>query len=717
MAVVRARRSAFRRDRLLGSRLKALRLVLAWPAHSAPAPEIVVVASQLREAELATVPASVTLLDADAIAAGSVQHFEELTPLVPNLNWSGEGSRARYFLVRGTGELEQYEGAPNPSVGFIVDDIDLSDIGGVATSFDVDRIEVLRGPQGTRYGANALAGLIYVQTANPVAAPGAEVTVTGGDDGTWALGGVASGPVAGTGEALTYRVAVQQYESDGFRHNAYLGRDDTSGQDELTARAKLRWVGDAATVQLTAFHVDLDNGYDDFAIDGGYTTWSDKPGEDSQRTDAAALRATLPVGDVAELVSITGVASSDIVYGFDADWGNDDFWSPYQYDFTQRFDRQRDTVNQELRLVSAPGGRILGSDWILGAYVLSLEEQNRRVDTGTCGASACGVEIVLDETPVASDYDATSLAFFGELSRPVGERTTLAGGLRWEQRDAEFRGQPGSQFSPRDDMLGGDLSLTHQLRESLTLWARVARGYKAGGFNASLVGVPGAEGQLEFQPEYLWNYEVGTRVRSGDGRVAASLGVFYQDRDDLQVKIPRQFVAGDPTTFLFSTTNAESGHTAGLELEGTWQPVEPLALGAALGFLDTAIDRFSARPELEGRELAHAPRYTVALNATWRAPGGWFARADYTGRDAFAIDYCQAADCNDPETDAWQALDLRAGREWGAWSVEAWCRNVLDEEYAVRGFYFGNEPPDFAQTLYTRLGDPRHAGLTIKYRL
>ncbi len=112
-------------------------------------------------------PASLTVLDPDAIAAGSVQHFEELAPLVPNLNWSGEGSRARYFQIRGTGELEQYDGAPNPSVGFIVDDIDLSGIGGAATSFDVDRIEVLRGPQGTRYGANALAGLIYVQHRRP----------------------------------------------------------------------------------------------------------------------------------------------------------------------------------------------------------------------------------------------------------------------------------------------------------------------------------------------------------------------------------------------------------------------------------------------------------------------------------------------------------------------------------------------------------------------
>lgn len=692
-------------------------LLVAAAAVAQPVPEIVVVASQLRAAGLDGVPASVTVLDADSIAAGSVQHFEELTPLVPNLNWSGEGSRARYFQIRGTGELEQYEGAPNPSVGFIVDDIDLSGIGGAATSFDGGQIEVLRGPQGTRYGANALAGLIYVRTADPVAVAGGEVTVTAGDDGTRALGGVASGPVAGFGDALTWRVAVQQYRSDGFRQNDYLGRDDTSGQDELTARAKLRWEGDVATVQLTAFHVDLDNGYDDFAVDGGYTTFSDQPGEDSQQTDAAAVRATVPLAGVAELVSITGVASSDIVYGFDADWGNAGFWSPYVYDFTQRFDRERDTVNQELRLVSAPGGRIMGSDWIVGAYVLSLEETNRRVDTGTCGASACGVGIVLDETPVTSDYDATSLAFFGELSRPLGAGTTLAGGLRWEQRAAEF----GSLFSPRDRMLGGDLSLTHEVRESASVaasvWARIARGYKAGGFNASLVGVGGAEDQLEFQPEYLWNYEVGTRVRSGDGSLAAALSLFYQDRDDLQIKVPRQFIPGDPTTFLFSTTNGESGHTVGLELEGTWQPAAAVTLGAALGLLDTAIDRFSARPELEGRELAHAPRYTFALNATWRGNDGWFARADYTGKDGYAIDYCQAADCNDPETDAYQVLDFRAGREWGAWSVEAWCRNVLDEEYAVRGFYFGNEPPDFAQTLYTRLGDPRHAGVTVKYRL
>ena len=154
---------------------------------TAGTPEIVVLASQLREAELATVPVSVTQLDTAEIGAASLQHVEELTSLVPNFNWSGEGSRARYFQIRGTGELEQYDGAPNPSVGFVIDDIDLSGIGAVATTFDLKGIEVLRGPQGVRYGANALAGLIYVQGNEPTSTPVAELELSGGSDDTRAV--------------------------------------------------------------------------------------------------------------------------------------------------------------------------------------------------------------------------------------------------------------------------------------------------------------------------------------------------------------------------------------------------------------------------------------------------------------------------------------------------------------------------------------------------
>jgi outer membrane receptor protein involved in Fe transport len=724
-----ARRSAFRRDPFAGSRLKALLrallLVFVPGIAAADPPEILVVASQLRATDLATVPASITVLDAATIESAAGQHFEELIPLVPNMNWSGEGSRARYFQIRGTGELEQYQGAPNPSVGFLLDDVDLSGLGGAATSFDVDRVEVLRGPQGTRYGANALAGLVYVETAGPTENPEARVAITGGSDGTFSVGAVASGPVSGAGGPLTGRIAVQQYRTDGFRGNAFLGRDDTSSRDELTARAKLRWQPSGeVSAQITAMHVDIDNGYDDFALGNGYTTWSDQPGEDSQVTNAAALRATFALGGKAELMTISTLASTDGVYAFDADWGNPAYFSPDVYEFTTRISRQRDTLTQDLRVASRPGGEWLGADWLLGLYVLDLDEDVAEAYTANCPASTCGADLIYD-TAAGSRYEATNLAAYAEVGWSLSAGTRLTTGLRREMRDADYTDSGGNRLTPVDRMWGGDLTLTHRLggpaADGPTLWARIARGYKAGGFNPSVLAFPGEERALEFGPEYLWNYEVGVRHAWGDGRWWASASAFLQDRSDQHVKIPSQ-LESDPNTFLFLTENAAEGRVQGLEAEARWRPgaglfAERLTIGAALGLLVTSIREFPGRPALEGREQAHAPGYTFAVSATWLAAGGWFTRLEFGGRDGFVIDYCQVDNCAapDPETEPYQVLDLAAGREWGAWSVEAWCRNILDERYAVRGFYFGNEPPDFTPTLYTRLGDPRQVGVTVNY--
>ena len=708
-----------------GAALAATMAVVALnTGMAAGMPEVVVLASQLRETALTEVPVSVTRIGADEIGAASLQHLEELTGLVPNLNWSGEGSRARYFQIRGTGELEQYDGAPNPSVGLVIDDIDLSGIGAVATTFDLQDIEVLRGPQGVRYGANALAGLIYVQSNAPSLTPVAEIELSGGSDDTRAFGAVLGGAVPGTDDTLAYRLAVQQYDSDGFRRNAYLGRDDTNQRDELSVRGKLRWQPDAdLRIDFTGMHVDLDNGYDAFSLDNGFKTWSDQPGRDEQQTDAGALRVSYQLSSFAELLSITGVAHSDMRFGFDADWGNPDYWAPYVYQFTQDFDRTRDTVNQELRLISGPDSRIFGADWVTGIYVLDLDESNARHDQGACDAATCGEDLLLDVS-ASSDYSATSVALFGALSRPLSASVTATAGLRWEQRAARYRDNYDSRFNPRDNMLGGELGLSHEVQPGATVWARIARGYKAGGFNTSLAGIDFSEypdfsldaGNIEYDPEYMWDYEVGLRMAPPGAGWTMALSFFVQERDDPQIKVPVQLRFGDPTTYVFVTDNASDAQTRGVELEASWQPIPALTLGTAVGLLHTEIGNFNLRPELEGRELAHAPNYTFALNATWRFAQGWFARADYSGKDRYSIDYCQSADCNDPQTSPYQVLDLRAGREWGQWTVEAWVRNALDEDYAVRGFYFGNEPPDFTPQLYTRNGDPRHAGLTIRYR-
>ena len=120
-------------------------------AQPQPLEEIVVTASLRAETQLEA-PTSLTVLGAEAIAQSGEQHFEELMPLVPNLNWSAGSSRPRYFQIRGIGERSQYQGAPNPSVGFVVDDIDFSGIGTIATLWDIERIEVIEGPVSTAYG-------------------------------------------------------------------------------------------------------------------------------------------------------------------------------------------------------------------------------------------------------------------------------------------------------------------------------------------------------------------------------------------------------------------------------------------------------------------------------------------------------------------------------------------------------------------------------------
>ena len=286
------------------------------------------------------------MLEESTIRRAAVQHFEELVYSIPNFNWSGDGNRARYFQIRGVGELEQYEGAPNPSVGFIIDDIDFSGIGSVATLFDIQQIEVLRGPQGSRYGANALAGLVYVRSAEPPAQASGEAQLITGDDGALAAGVAFGGPLADAGR-LKYRLSGHRHESDGFRDNPYLGRTDSNGRQETTLRGKLQWEsGSDWSVYATGLFSDVDDGYDAFALDNTLTVLSDKPGRDAQRSYGAALRLLWEGMDSLSVTSITSAADSTIDFSFDADWGNPDSWAPFIYDFVSRNDRQRDADSE-----------------------------------------------------------------------------------------------------------------------------------------------------------------------------------------------------------------------------------------------------------------------------------------------------------------------------------------------------------------------------------
>lgn len=703
------------RNYLLTAIVVSLLLIDCAVAQSVDRLDEIIVNADYQGRSLIDVPSSVTALDEALISEAGQTQFEDLAALIPNLNWSGGSNRARYFQLRGIGERSQYEGAPNPSVGFIIDDIDFSGIGGIAATWDMQRVEVLRGPQATRYGANALAGLIYMESVAPTPEFDARARVSVGDHGLASGAFAFGGPIA---ESLSYRISGQQFQSNGFRENAFLGSDDSNERNERFVRGKLRWTPTVATeVDVTAFWADQDNGYDGFALDNGFSTFSNRPGRDAQRSAALGIRATHAPGDQWQLVSVSSAAQSDIEFSFDADWGNRDYWfdffappvdAPFvpDYDFFSERVRERRTLNQEFRLQSLPDGRLFNnrSSWLLGVYALRLTERLATYDDGifTDGTFAPSLDISTSN----SDYEALQLALFGQLDIDVSERNVLSVGIRTERRTTDYSDSAGLSVSPSESAVGGHISLTHQWRENLTGFVSVSRGYKMGGFNLGAV----PEGRRTFDAEFLVNLEAGVRWQGT--RADLNVVAFRSRRRDQQVDTSFQLVPNDPSTFVFFQDNAASGDNLGLELESRFAISEQWQLRASVGLLDVTFDEFvTPDVDLSGREQAHAPSYTAALSLSWQHPEGWFARADISAKDSFFF-----SNSHDEQSEAYSLTNVRAGKQWGGVEVSAWARNLFDEEYAVRGFFFGNEPPNFADTLYLRLGDPRQVGVSVDWR-
>ncbi|MGI2065183.1 TonB-dependent receptor [Shewanella sp. MF08487] len=682
--------------------------------------EIMVVTADFRGASLEKMPSSITVIDAQKIQDESAQHFEDLLNSIANVNWSGGSSRPKYFQIRGVGEQEQYQGAPNSSVGYIIDDIDLSGIGMVSSMYDLQQVEVLRGPQGTRYGANALAGLIYLKSNDPtdVFEHGAEVSL--GDDDLRTFSGFSSGPVTDSGKLL-YRVSLQQHEQNGYRDNLFLGRDDTNGRDEFSGRVKLRWYAtDDLQLDLTVLHADFDNGYDVWSLTNSpKQTTSDEPGVDNQRTTGAGFKATYSGAELFELTSLTSFANTDHHYAYDGDWSNSAYWSakqctddgiqfsPCQYDYFWDKTGQRKTLSQEFRLSSTERSRIFAesTDWLLGVYAMNLQEDNQLYSEYNTFADE-----VLD-----SEYEATNYALFGQLDTDLGSQYALSVGLRLEQRNSHYSDTNKDNFDPSETMWGGHIALSKMLNDSHNTYLRVARGYKAGGFNMTLP--VELNDKKEFDTETLYNYEIGLKSHWLAGLVDTNLALFYMDRQDQQVAASLQD-PNKPQRFILFTENAGSSNNYGAELDATWYATDNLQLYSSLGWLETAYgnyqyqDKYGTDVDLTGRDLAHSPHFTYSLGGTYRANSGWFTNLNLSGKSDFYY-----SDSNDSRSEPYTIVNARVGYEASAWSAYLWGRNLFDEEYGVRGFYFGNEPDNgWAEKQYIRYGDPRQLGVTVNVK-
>jgi iron complex outermembrane receptor protein len=683
-----------------------------------PLDEVIVTAT-LRQGSLEETPGSVSLLTGTTLHDAGQQHFEDVLPLVPNLNWAGDTSRPRYFQIRGIGELQQYQGAPNPSVGFLIDDIDFSGLGSAATLFDVDRIEVLHGPQGTLYGANALAGLIYVKSADPADTFGGRAELDVGDYNERSYGAVLTGPVSALDSA--FRLAVQRYTSDGFYHNAYLGRSDTDKRDELTLRGKWRYQPrDEWRVDLTVLRAQMNNGYDAFAIDNTRTTQSDHPGVDRQYSTGLSARSTYTGLSAVTLTTIATYADTRVDYGFDGDWGNPNLWAPYTFDFTDYQVRHRSTRSLEFRLSDTPAKEPAhGISWLVGVYAFELRESLTDTNAGTYVDPFDATQNLDNLTVIASRYRSRNGAVYGQLDGGFSERMRWSLGLRGERHTSLYSDTTtnlsapttANNFGPADNLWGGQASLDYAIAEGQHVYALAARGYKASGFNLS-AGLPAS--QLQFSPEWDLNLEVGHKLQMLEGRLRVDTSLFYMARHNEQLLTGEQLDPSDPNTFIYFTGNAKSGFNYGLESTASWAATRSLEFGGSLGLLQTRYHGFVQNGvTLPDRALPHAPPWQAAVNATWRDARGPYARLDVTGRGSFFYDLPP----NGTRSSAYGLVNGKLGWDTPRWEMYLWARNLLDKNYTVRGFYFGDEPPDFPNKSYVQLGEPRNWGLhlTVRY--
>lgn len=661
--------------------------------------EEIVVRADLRERTTYDLPASISVLTRETIERIAPSHFEEASYLIPNLNFAGGSNRPRYFQIRGVGERSQYEGAPNPSVGFIIDDIDFSAIGGVALSWDIDQIEVLRGPQGTRYGANAIGGLIHVRSRAPDDEFGGLIRMQVGDDAMRTLGVAINGRL---NDQHAARLSVYHHEADGFRENPFLGRSNTNGREESEVRLKVRSeLGGATKVNTTLFYVDADNGYDAFSLLNDFTTLSDKPGRDAQRTLAGSLKVEHEFGNDFQLVSVSSLSRSDIAFSFDADWGNATSWAPFVYDFISDRQRIRENLSQEVRLLSPDDGGPV--KWLIGTYASKLREDLSSIDAGVYGDPVFGEFSA--NTRIQSNYEATNFALFGELDWDLAQMTSLSVGLRAEYRDAAYDDSNAVSVNPDETMVGGHVRLSHELSDTFRVYGSIARGYKAGGFNLGQV----PTGRRMFDAEFVTGTELGVHFKSLDDRWRIKAALFFDQRDDQQISTSDQLVSNDPSSFVFFIDNAASGDASGIELESSYDFTDYLSAYLNIGTLRTKV-RTRTDALLDGREQAHAPAYTFATGLAWRTSAGWFANIDVSGKDEFFF-----SDSHDQKSRTYELLNASVGYQAERYRVRIWGRNLTDERYAVRGFFFGNEPPDFPNTQYVRLGDRRQIGLTFDW--
>lgn len=632
--------------------------------------ETVVVTAQKREESAQSVPLAIAVVSGDDIIDKGIYSSNDIQRLVPGLSGQQSGfSRPRWF-IRGIGSNDPSLTTESP-LGIYRDEVftALTSLQSFAI-YDLERVEVLRGPQGTLWGKNTTAGAINFISKKPSFESDGYLRLTAGDWGAKSAQGAAGGAI---NEQVAGRVSLFHQEYDGYAKNLYTGEDGPSFKQDAIRLQLLGNVTENLTAQLNVhFGKTEPNGGYSYTVNseaGGADRYGFTPsygahpkagddfyaGESTSSTDEFGnlLKLDWQLGDY----TLTSISAYDEADGQTR--GNSG--SPPTYtgarDITSSWgDNNSWQISQEVRLLSPREDRL---SWIAGLHYFRY-----RFNTDSASATFAPTPRKTYSRTWLSQ-DAESYAAFGSLKFKVTDKFAINTGLRWtdEKKDINIHTvrSNGANFnnisswwnvnslstplSYNQDLsdsgswseLTGDITPEYQLTDDVLLYFRFARGYRSGGFNSSIPVL--TAGQIaagvqpyipSVEPEYLNDYEFGIKSNWLDNTLLANATVFYYDHKDIQLNVqaPNPLNLQNPPTGSFSQ-NAAKGEVKGLELELQWRPLDNFKIGGSLNVTDAKYKDFNPvlsvsgvtqTIDRSGNEYFRTPKYLANLDLEYRYP-------------------------------------------------------------------------------------------------
>ncbi len=661
------------RDLLLASTALALAAGGGAAVAETTGFEEIVVTAQKREENLQAVPIQVAAFTAQKIEDAGIVTTQDFVNLVPNMSLDDSFTYLNTFVVvRG---VTQINNADSP-VAIVVDGVPQNNQKQFKQNlFDVERIEVLKGPQGALYGRNAIGGAVNIVTKQPSNEFEGFANASYGRGDAWEISGGVSGPVLE--DKVLFRVAGFYKEDNGRIENTYLNENADFIDHDYGVRGKLLI---NATENL---RIDLRGSYNDFQAGAVYDSMIfSNDADDFVQPHTSILGITW--GDVTELTmkvdadmgfatltSITAYGKLEENYRGDLDFSNPvdkpGGFLGFGIQAGQGQDLSVEHISQEVRLVS-PDDQAFR--WIVGGYYIHTNRDLlTRAFVDLDGTLEQIDNPLLQLIALSEDNSNNAYALFAQFDFDIAERLTLSGALRY---DYDKRKQTNVfTLATREksfDSIQPKVTLTYDVTEDALLYATVSTGFRSGGYNAPAATVP------IFDDENLTNYEAGFKSSWMDNRLILNGAVYFSKVKDFQ------FFYVDVLTASQIISNIDKVDIFGVELEVQAMPMDGLEVFGGLGTTDTDIKEFATFPNFEGN---HTPK-----NTAWSLNAGFQYRAEITDglSGMLRLDYehrgkkywqVNNADVQKPV----DLLNVRAGVEGDYWSVALWGKNITGEKY------------------------------------